>query len=80
MEKSIDPSTKLIAGYPVTKREQNRRYPINWDGKEYFSRDVHQDFCDAYTEASQLRFDMGIYLNDGVVIYPDGSMQDESGE
>lgn len=53
------------------------KFPIMHDGLLYEEKDCHEDFLDLYEGKFMLGFDGGIYLCDGMYMYPDGNMGDE---
>ncbi len=60
---------------------QNRKlYPILYMGINYTEETINDVFDAFYHSISCVRDDGGIYMFEGMVVYPDGSMIDESKE
>jgi hypothetical protein len=53
-------------------------FPIMYDGFLYEKEDCDEDFLDLYEGKFMLNCDGGIYLSDGLYLYPDGSTSSES--
>lgn len=55
---------------------KNKLYPVVYMGAEYTEETISEVFETFYHSKSSVRSDGGIYMFDGMVIYPDGSMID----
>ena len=49
-------------------------YPVIYNEKKYYKKDCDDLFVDMYYSVMQLNEGCGVYLSDGVYIYPDGSI------
>lgn len=56
--------------------EQNL-YPIRWNGKNWDADDVDELFFTCYTCEEALNDDGGVYVTEGLSVYPDGSFDDD---
>lgn len=48
-------------------------FPIMYDGFLYEKEDCHQDFLELYEGKFMLQSDGGIYITEGMCIFPDGT-------
>ena len=55
-------------------KEDNSLYPIYYKGKKYAKKDCDGIFTSFYTCKEALNAEHGVYLSEGVWVYPDGSM------
>ena len=53
-------------------------YPITYKGKKYYEEDCDEIFSTFYNNVLALNENCGVYISDGMWIYPDGTMEDES--
>lgn len=53
-------------------------FPVYFNGKKYFEDDCADIFLGFYTCKEALNEFGGVYLSEGIWVYPDGSMEDES--
>lgn len=49
-------------------------YPIYYDGKKWKEEDCDDVFVSCYHERESLNPMMGVYIGDGIWVYPDGTM------
>lgn len=55
--------------------KETEMYPVIYNGKSYEREDCYPLFNDLYMDKDSL-LDGGVYLTDGIYIYPDGSTDD----
>ena len=53
-------------------------FPVNFEGKQYFEKDCDGVFLAVYPCREALNWEGGVYMTEGLWIYPDGSTIDES--
>ena len=51
-------------------------FPIYFNGKDYNEEDCNDIFLGFYHTTDALNGEGGVYLSDGIWIYPDGSMEE----
>jgi len=50
-------------------------YPVIYNFVEWFKEDCSDIFVNCYHSKSDLNFEGGVYLGDGMWVYPDGKME-----
>lgn len=55
-------------------RKEERIYPVIYDDKYWYEKDCDELFIDLYEVKEQLNPEGGIYMAEGLWLYPDGSM------
>jgi Zn-finger protein len=53
---------------------KEKLYPIRYDGKLYYEKDCDSCFSAFYTCKEALNGMNGVYMSEGLWVYPDGSM------
>jgi len=56
--------------------EELKLYPIYYDGKDWNEEDCDDVFISFYHTRDSLNFEMGVYVSEGVWVYPDGKMEE----
>lgn len=57
---------------------QEHLFPITYNGKEYYEKDCDEMYITFYNDVMALNENGGVYMSDGMWVYPDGTMEDES--
>lgn len=52
-------------------------YPVEYNGKLYYEKDCDDVYTSFYHTRFALMFNSGVYVSDGVIVYPDGTMEDQ---
>lgn len=58
------------------QNEQNNLYPIRYKDKEYYEDDCDEVFTAFYNSPFALNNDCGVYVAEGLWVYPDGEMDE----
>lgn len=56
---------------------KNRLYPITYKGKIYKEKDCSGIFTSFYNSIESLRYNMSVYIGDGMSIFPDGEWTED---
>lgn len=57
--------------------ETEELFPVYFNEKEYFEKDCDDLFLAFYHDADMLNNSGGVYMGDGLCVYPDGSMDND---
>jgi hypothetical protein len=57
---------------------QEHLFPITYNGKEYYEKDCDEMYLTFFNDVMALNQNAGVYMSDGMWVYPDGTMEDES--
>ena len=52
-------------------------FPVVFNGKEYYEKDCDSVFLAFYNDIDMLKCSGGVYIGDGLNVYPDGSMDND---
>lgn len=55
---------------------QNELYPVEFNGESYNEKECSELFRSLYSHRGSLNEDGGIYMSDGMWVYPDGSFDE----
>ena len=58
----------------VNDKQHKRLYPVHFNGKLYYKKDVDDLFAACYHDKAALRWDNSVYAGDGISICPDGTI------
>lgn len=50
------------------------KYPVEYNGKLYYEKDCDEVFVNLYSIPESLNDNGGVYVAEGMWVYPDGSM------
>ncbi len=50
-------------------------YPIIYNGEKYYEKDCDETFTCFYTCKEALNPEGGVYAYDGMIVYPDGTIE-----
>lgn len=56
--------------------KEEKLYPIYYNDKYWEEEDCNDVFVCFYHTRESLNFEMGVYVSEGVWVYPDGRMDD----
>ena len=56
--------------------ENEELFPVYFNGKKYYEKDCNDVFLACYHCREALNGLSGVYLSEGIWVYPDGSMDD----
>lgn len=57
-------------------KEANELYPIYYDGVWWYEEDCDDVFVCFYHDRYSLNFEMGVYVAEGIWVYPDGKKEE----
>jgi hypothetical protein len=56
--------------------KKEKLFPVYFNGKKYYEKDCNDIFLAFYHSKTSLNGLGGVYLSEGIWIYPDGSMDE----
>lgn len=56
--------------------KDEKLYPIYYEGIYWKEEDCDDIFTSFYHDRESLNFEMGVYVSEGIWVYPDGKMEE----
>lgn len=60
----------------LNKMKKEKLFPVYFNSKKYYEKDCDDTFLAFYYSKEALNGLGGVYLSEGIWVYPDGSMDD----